>query len=1383
MLPVTDILDHIRKMLGCLENYVSLSNDQGCTDVNVACENLVLGMMNIVYNYKLENYNSKKNVANAKGIDLIDEGQMLCVQVSSTHSQAKLKKTFKGINETNVLKGYHLMFFALVNKANNLRGENSQDIDIFSFNGKEDVIDFNSFCTHIRNLASDQLCALDVFIASWLGSDYYNFDTFTDKIRLLNQKSYFEELDGYYPREISVVGKDNFSMDMYLNPKKYKRHTLVEFVNGDVNEWHKRYWLLIAAGQTGKTYEIKNLAFQLSKHEGTLPVIFEAKDFKDKDYVFKIPFYCQPEHIVYIIDGIDEISSEELIEAFYDKIGLLKSSYPLLRIVLTCRRNYIGSITFPEFQRLLLNNLSFSEIRNIVNKSDITSPELFIEDIERQKIYQLVGNPFFLKAVMKYYRDDGKIQENRLLLYRYLIDSSYAADTEKKKSKRILLKTDGDILLNKIALVLQLTEHKSISETELKGDMHLNDSQIELCKRFSIFHCDEAHNYSFEVNSFEMFYVADYLKNKNSNEILDIISYRKNDVLRIRPEWYDIFELVLSSMDINDEHRRDLLEWTFENDIEALLNVDENSLNTEFKDRVFKAILTDYKAKQITSSPEMGLDFERRLAVLCISEESIRYFLSEYKNAKNLGPYFYLLSFIYWFIDADYINYKGKIDNFKNLAYEYLNNFGNQEETKWYEALYVPFHNKIFETQEDIEKLITISKTLNDIELKICIFRLIEKTKLCDEFFHFALENENDIHNYRRKGDDAIHTVSRDSVIYVLTHVRKYENIKKLLFNMPKLMKKGCGYDEEKKQHDFRCNVLTLAESHILKHPDIINDIMNTWVMECNREFMSYSQGGVFQDYRSFFERNSLCYGAETLCEQLYVAFKSGKCTHDDFVNIRAKIILIITKKDVNKLAKKWNKDDVYRCNLMAWLKSTPLPDVNAAVMEWINNKFVLAKSPYDDQPSFEQIKLDNLALVFDRSLFKKTINHLIDKFAPVNSKELCMKIRDDEEETINNYIMQYLYTFYDNSSEMYNISKIKKSLSSQLIYYKFIVSVVKQNDKVEFTKVQMGIIENSLKSLIKVKKLTDDLIHDCLVLIMKYNIELDKDVTIRLLPFAGVYYCIDSMAGNYSYFIDYALERLGVDTIKSYLPKLIPLLPAVGYESHTVKVVELIVRLRMTSLYPQICDMIRTSKYSETQFVHILLGDKTKGVDILKLQFESFSTSVQLFIIEQLAAHQPNHKQWVMGTTLKYRPIFTPDESRSALLVLLRLGEAKALDECIEWLRNDINSLCNCFMAPSLNYADIKYLPKLLTLLSIVWDTEDSYSNWRTRIETALTKMAEKNLEQFIAVNDAINKFIEEDKKYILLNYFIGQLQKSDPRLKKASISISEALKIIEKK
>lgn len=509
--------------------------------------------------------------------------------------------------------------------------------------------------------------------------------------------------------------------------------------------------------------------------------------------------------------------------------------------------------------------------------------------------------------------------------------------------------------------------------------------------------------------------------------------------------------------------------------------------------------------------------------------------------------------------------------------------------------------------------------------------------------------------------------------------------------------------------------------------------------------------------------------------------FKSGKYTHDDYENVRAKIVMIITKEDVNKYAKEWDKNDINRCNLIAWLKSTPLPDVNATVMNWVNKKFIQAQSPYDNLPTWEQMNLNRLALVFDRPLFKKTVNHIIDKFRLVNREELWIKIREDEEEHINNYVMQYLSYFYDSQSATYNVYEIKRSLSSRLKYYQFIVSVVQQNNKVKFTNPQMEIIKKSLVSLINAKGLKPDLLEICLVQILKYDIELDRDVIIRLLPFAGVEYCTNSKAGNYFYFIEYALKRLGADLIKSYLPELIVQPPVMGNDTHTEKIAELIVRLQMTNLYPQICNKIKTSKYSKIQYVQILLKDKTKGIDILKSQIKHFSTDVQLHIIEQLARLSKD-KKWVTNYILTYRQTFTPDENRNALLILLYLGEEQALGECIEWLRRDVNSLCNSFMAPSLNYTDIKYLPQLIMLLRIVWDAQNPYSNWRTRVEKALTNIAEKNLSQFIAVNDAINNLIVEDNKYCSLNYFIGQLQKSDPRLKESSISISQAIEIINK-
>lgn len=90
-----DCIEHIEKMLSCLSHYIEISNSQGTNDINVACENLVLMLMNSVYGYKLENFNGKSHMSNAAGIDLIDLTNKVCVQVTSKQTKKKLDDTLK----------------------------------------------------------------------------------------------------------------------------------------------------------------------------------------------------------------------------------------------------------------------------------------------------------------------------------------------------------------------------------------------------------------------------------------------------------------------------------------------------------------------------------------------------------------------------------------------------------------------------------------------------------------------------------------------------------------------------------------------------------------------------------------------------------------------------------------------------------------------------------------------------------------------------------------------------------------------------------------------------------------------------------------------------------------------------------------------------------------------------------------------------------------------------------------------------------------------------------------------------------------------------------------------------------------------------------------
>lgn len=1377
MLLKQNIINNISKILDSLGNNISISNPQGYTDINVACENLVLRMMNIVYDYNLENYNSKKNIANAKGIDLLDEKRMLCVQVTSENTKRKLRKTIEKINETPSLRGYRLKFFILKQKADNLQKSqiNTTEHDIFSFDAKEDIIDFNRFCSDLNNLSIDKIQSLNDFLCSWFGNDSFN-----TKINNINLQTHYEKPEDYYPREISIASNNDSSIEKYIHPKKYKPHRLIEYIQNKVVDYTGQYWLLIAAGQTGKTYEVKNLAFLLSQTDDVFPVVYEAKDFKDRNKKIDIPFYYSEEHIVFIIDGIDEISGDELRESFYNQISNLKSEYPKLRILITCRRNYINSTISEKFNLLFLNDLSYKEIKEIVNNSDICTPDDFLNKIEDKTLYSIAGNPFFLKAMIRYYKEKNEIQENRLELYRYLINCSYDTENEKNIGKLIKKRTYGDTLLKKIALVLQFTERKSFSETELKENMGFNDSQIESCMSFAIFHRDESHNYSFELNSFQMYYVVDFLMNKSYEKILNLISYNKHDVPRIRPEWYDVFELLLSSMKIGDERRKYLQEWTFENDIEALLNVDPNSLEDEFKDKIFKAILLNYKEKKITSSPNMGIDFSRKLASFCTTDESLQFFITEYKNEKELGPYLYLLSFVYWFINSDYIDLNGFTEEFKNAAYNYLINFGNTKENKWYETLYAPLHNDIFSNKKDIEKLIDLTNNIDDIELKICIFRLIEETDLCDDFFYFTISNESYIKDYKREGDYAIHSVSRNSVIYALTHIKNYDNIKKLWTEYSQFINDDYGYNKNEIQHKFRCDILKLAEKHISEHPDIVEDIKQAWINECKKKYLAYSPNTVITDFRDFFIRNNLCDNLSDLCEDLYMALQDEKCKNKTLDRLHAEIILVITVEGINKLAEQWDEGDIYRCKLMSWLRNTPLPEINSVVSEWINNKFVQAKSPYENMPTFEQMNLERLALIFNRELFKYTIYRIIDKFAPTNGKDLRFKINEDDELQINNYVMQYLSMYIDKKSGNYDTKLIKESLENDTDYHCFIINITLQNYKVQFSNEQKSIIEKSLKYFINHRDFY--YLESVIQLILRFGFDVDKDIIIDLLPYAGIYYRIDEQNGEYIYFIDYAKKKLGTNIIKQHLPDLISHDFNQHEELNLVKISELIVQLKMKELYLKICEQITKTNYYEEKLVDILLNDKEFGIITLKSKLRLFNPNIQIYILEQLYKIDL-HQSWVLHKTIELRPDFSEEDNKRALLLLLRLGYDQALDECIEYLSKDIKSLGNPFMAPILNYTDIKYLSKILTLLRITWSYTEPFNNWSSRIKESLIRMAEKNLEQYNAVNDALCKMKNEEEKYISnLSYFIDELKKFDPRLKDAPISIAKALDIIEK-
>lgn len=197
-----DSVEHIEKMLSCLSHYIEISNSQGTNDINVACENLVLMLMNSVYGYKLENFNGKRHMSNAAGIDLIDLTNKVCVQVTSTQTKKKLDDTLESCKTNSKLKHYKLKLFIIANKAN--KTVRSYKDEEFKFEGAIDVVDFRTICADLKSLAHEWVIGLDMRIQSWLGENYYGVDEFCNAIEGSKDPLFFKDGEQYYPRRISA---------------------------------------------------------------------------------------------------------------------------------------------------------------------------------------------------------------------------------------------------------------------------------------------------------------------------------------------------------------------------------------------------------------------------------------------------------------------------------------------------------------------------------------------------------------------------------------------------------------------------------------------------------------------------------------------------------------------------------------------------------------------------------------------------------------------------------------------------------------------------------------------------------------------------------------------------------------------------------------------------------------------------------------------------------------------------------------------------------------------------------------------------------------------------------------------------------------------------
>lgn len=149
-------LTRIAELLGRFSNEVKILNSGGLYDINIHAENVLVPLINEVYNLEVVNANSTEE-KNFSAVDLIDSKNKIAFQITSSADNEKVKHTLNQFIKYERYKSFDVLFIYIISeKQSSYTGKGHEEIiqDQFTFDKDEHIIDNNDLFKQINSIMS-----------------------------------------------------------------------------------------------------------------------------------------------------------------------------------------------------------------------------------------------------------------------------------------------------------------------------------------------------------------------------------------------------------------------------------------------------------------------------------------------------------------------------------------------------------------------------------------------------------------------------------------------------------------------------------------------------------------------------------------------------------------------------------------------------------------------------------------------------------------------------------------------------------------------------------------------------------------------------------------------------------------------------------------------------------------------------------------------------------------------------------------------------------------------------------------------------------------------------------------------------------------------------
>ena len=462
--------EYIKNQLTYIKSKVALDNQLGLYDINKISEDMFMHMLNDVYDLNLKNANDILH-ENFPAIDLVDEVNKQVIQVTSTTTLGKVKKSLKKFNE---LKSHQITDST----------ENTLKNSILKFRSFPDYEEYKIYFFYINtkpnigteswkkflldeNLDSNNFIGIDDILSIAQSNPEICQKVYKTMQQRIDNLSFSFNIEAYFNKFETQIENSTSN--------KFKQY---EVVFRDFIQSQKQVFEIHAVGGNGKSHLLKYLALIETEY---IPLIF-TKQVNIEEDLIKL---SDEKKYLLIFDDIDRFLDTSILISLLS-YTLNNPNTKLLLSYRTASKNIIQSVyrKYPKIKKEELEIIwKQSEIDELIK---LLSPDISDENISKLS-HTFNNNPYLIaqaingdiesiKDFSKKIIDDAQIglkefglnesAIKEILFTLSLITPVSDREIEKYFDKAIIQKLEDAKILRKLA-------SKYRFNPDIQGDLYL----------------------------------------------------------------------------------------------------------------------------------------------------------------------------------------------------------------------------------------------------------------------------------------------------------------------------------------------------------------------------------------------------------------------------------------------------------------------------------------------------------------------------------------------------------------------------------------------------------------------------------------------------------------------------------------------------------------------------------------------------------------------------------------------------------------------------------------------------------------------------------------------------------------------------------------------